>query len=176
MAFRGSCGLCFCWNGQTPMTTSEKKSELLPGFANLGLDPRLLGTLSALGYEEPTPIQAVAILSIWSIWRPAINPTNSTTVADPRGSSSTTASSLSVQQQSASSMPEPATPVAEAAQTSSQTAPPVPAQSPTPATGPDRTITGTTAGQPSRPLKRSQSPTSRSAWYGRSSGPPAFCS
>jgi ATP-dependent RNA helicase DeaD len=43
------------------MTTSEKNPELLQGFANLGLDPRLLSTLSALGYEEPTPIQRAAI-------------------------------------------------------------------------------------------------------------------
>ncbi len=31
------------------------------GFSSLGLDPRLLATLSALGYEEPTPIQRRAI-------------------------------------------------------------------------------------------------------------------
>ncbi len=30
-------------------------------FSGLGLDPRLLTTLSALGYEEPTPVQARAI-------------------------------------------------------------------------------------------------------------------
>ena len=43
------------------MTTSEKKPELLRGFANLGLDHGLLGTLAELGYEEPTPIQRSAI-------------------------------------------------------------------------------------------------------------------
>ena len=43
------------------MTTSDKKAELLESFADLGLDPRLLATLAALGYEEPTPIQRAAI-------------------------------------------------------------------------------------------------------------------
>ncbi|MGQ0648540.1 MAG: DEAD/DEAH box helicase [Gemmatimonadaceae bacterium] len=32
-----------------------------PGFAALGLDPRLLDALTALGYEEPTAIQARAV-------------------------------------------------------------------------------------------------------------------
>ncbi|RPI61025.1 MAG: DEAD/DEAH box helicase, partial [Planctomycetaceae bacterium] len=41
--------------------TTEKKSELLESFANLGLDPKLLATLAELGYEEPTPIQLAAI-------------------------------------------------------------------------------------------------------------------
>jgi ATP-dependent RNA helicase DeaD len=41
--------------------TSEKKTELLEGFAALGLDAKLLSTLTALGYEEPTPIQRAAI-------------------------------------------------------------------------------------------------------------------
>ncbi len=41
--------------------TSDEKSELLEGFADLGLDARLLSTLAALGYEEPTPIQRAAI-------------------------------------------------------------------------------------------------------------------
>src|SRR5262245_38897641 len=31
------------------------------GFADLGLDPRLVETITALGYEEPTPIQREAI-------------------------------------------------------------------------------------------------------------------
>ncbi len=31
------------------------------GFAALGLDPRILRTIAALGYEEPTPVQAAAI-------------------------------------------------------------------------------------------------------------------
>ncbi len=31
------------------------------GFADLGLDPRLLSALTTLGYEEPTPIQRAAI-------------------------------------------------------------------------------------------------------------------
>jgi ATP-dependent RNA helicase DeaD len=33
----------------------------IDGFATLGLDPKLLGTLTELGYEEPTPIQREAI-------------------------------------------------------------------------------------------------------------------
>src|ERR1700684_460331 len=41
-------------------------SDTLPslqatGFAALGLDARLVETLTALGYEEPTPIQREAI-------------------------------------------------------------------------------------------------------------------
>ena len=32
-----------------------------PTFADLGLRPELLNALSALGYEEPTPIQQEAI-------------------------------------------------------------------------------------------------------------------
>ncbi len=36
-------------------------SEDTPGFAALPLDPRLLRTLAALGYEEPTPVQLAAI-------------------------------------------------------------------------------------------------------------------
>src|SRR5881409_3532250 len=32
-----------------------------PGFAVLGLDPRLAEAIAALGYEEPTPIQREAI-------------------------------------------------------------------------------------------------------------------
>ncbi|MEP6692615.1 MAG: DEAD/DEAH box helicase, partial [Gemmatimonadaceae bacterium] len=31
------------------------------GFAALGLDAKVLPTLAALGYEEPTPIQREAI-------------------------------------------------------------------------------------------------------------------
>jgi ATP-dependent RNA helicase DeaD len=38
----------------TPETTTE-------GFAKLGLDPKLVSSLSELGYEEPTPIQREAI-------------------------------------------------------------------------------------------------------------------
>ncbi len=41
--------------------TTEKKPPLLEGFAKLDLDPKLLATLSELGYEEPTPIQQAAI-------------------------------------------------------------------------------------------------------------------
>src|SRR5215207_7826962 len=35
--------------------------ETMPGFAALGLDPRLVDALAALGYEEPTPVQREAI-------------------------------------------------------------------------------------------------------------------
>ena len=40
-----------------------KKTEnpAATGFASLGLDPRLVTALGALGYEEPTPIQSEAI-------------------------------------------------------------------------------------------------------------------
>jgi ATP-dependent RNA helicase DeaD len=43
------------------MTARESADTVAPGFAALGLDPRLLGELAALGYEEPTPIQREAI-------------------------------------------------------------------------------------------------------------------
>ena len=36
-------------------------TEKLGGFTGLGLDERLIATLTALGYEEPTPIQREAI-------------------------------------------------------------------------------------------------------------------
>ena len=45
----------------TPRTTRPTESEPSPGFAALGLDPRLVDALAALGYEEPTPIQREAI-------------------------------------------------------------------------------------------------------------------
>ncbi len=40
-------------------TSSADTSDA--GFSGLGLDPRLVGALAALGYEEPTPIQREAI-------------------------------------------------------------------------------------------------------------------
>lgn len=41
---------------------SDSASEQTnPGFAELGLDPRLVEALAGLGYEEPTPIQREAI-------------------------------------------------------------------------------------------------------------------
>ena len=41
---------------------SENRVDAAPAsFAELGLDPRLLGVLQELGYEEPTPIQRAAI-------------------------------------------------------------------------------------------------------------------
>jgi ATP-dependent RNA helicase DeaD len=45
----------------TPRTTRPAESEPGPGFAALGLDPRLVEALTALGYEEPTPVQREAI-------------------------------------------------------------------------------------------------------------------
>ena len=41
--------------------TEDKATETASGFANLGLDPKLLESLTVLGYEEPTPIQKEAI-------------------------------------------------------------------------------------------------------------------
>ena len=43
------------------MTTRSVRPSADAGFASLGLDPRLLQGLTALGYEEPTPIQVAAI-------------------------------------------------------------------------------------------------------------------
>lgn len=40
---------------------SISETAELTGFASLGMDVRLLSALSALGYEEPTPIQLAAI-------------------------------------------------------------------------------------------------------------------
>ncbi|MFT4217296.1 MAG: DEAD/DEAH box helicase [Micropruina sp.] len=42
-------------------TDSAAPEEPTPGFADLGLDDRLLRTLRQLGYESPTPIQAATI-------------------------------------------------------------------------------------------------------------------
>ncbi len=42
-------------------TSSSESSELPPGFTGLGLDPRVVDALAALGYEEPTPVQREAI-------------------------------------------------------------------------------------------------------------------
>ena len=39
----------------------ETTADTSPGFAALGLDPRLVSALATLGYEEPTPIQREAI-------------------------------------------------------------------------------------------------------------------
>jgi ATP-dependent RNA helicase DeaD len=44
-----------------PMDQERNTSEDGPTFEDLGLRPELLGALSALGYEEPTPIQHEAI-------------------------------------------------------------------------------------------------------------------
>ena len=50
----------------TDVTDVESREETqlaepADGFAALDLDPRLLRTIAALGYEEPTPIQREAI-------------------------------------------------------------------------------------------------------------------
>src|SRR6187551_2057049 len=39
----------------------KNEQESAGGFGNVGLDPRLVTTLTELGYEEPTPIQREAI-------------------------------------------------------------------------------------------------------------------
>ena len=44
----------------TPSPTSSEHTADT-GFSGLGLDPRLVGALAGLGYEEPTPIQREAI-------------------------------------------------------------------------------------------------------------------
>ncbi len=41
--------------------SDDVETEERDAFAALGLDPRLLRTLTALGYEEPTPVQLAAI-------------------------------------------------------------------------------------------------------------------
>ncbi|HEY3788910.1 MAG TPA: DEAD/DEAH box helicase, partial [Urbifossiella sp.] len=41
--------------------TEEKEAETTSGFAKLGLDPKIVESLTTLGYEEPTPIQREAI-------------------------------------------------------------------------------------------------------------------
>src|SRR3954452_4269785 len=45
----------------TPRAAAPAPLEQSPGFAALGLDPRLVDALAALGYEEPTPVQREAI-------------------------------------------------------------------------------------------------------------------
>ncbi|HUF25928.1 MAG TPA: DEAD/DEAH box helicase [Gemmatimonadaceae bacterium] len=47
--------------GTAERAEARESAEALPGFDALGLDERLLGALTALGYEEPTPIQREAI-------------------------------------------------------------------------------------------------------------------
>ena len=43
------------------MVMTKAANDTAKGFANLGLNPKLLETLTELGYEEPTPIQREAI-------------------------------------------------------------------------------------------------------------------
>jgi ATP-dependent RNA helicase DeaD len=45
----------------TPRSGTSGTDQQAPGFAALGLDPRLVEALGALGYEEPTPVQREAI-------------------------------------------------------------------------------------------------------------------
>jgi ATP-dependent RNA helicase DeaD len=45
----------------TPRSSTSGTDQPAPGFAALGLDPRLVEALGALGYEEPTPVQREAI-------------------------------------------------------------------------------------------------------------------
>jgi ATP-dependent RNA helicase DeaD len=45
----------------TPRASAPPPVDQSPGFAALGLDPRLVDALAALGYEEPTPVQREAI-------------------------------------------------------------------------------------------------------------------
>jgi ATP-dependent RNA helicase DeaD len=45
----------------TPRAAAPASTEQSPGFGTLGLDPRLVDALAALGYEEPTPVQREAI-------------------------------------------------------------------------------------------------------------------
>ena len=45
----------------TARTESPIATEPPPGFSGLGLDPRIVTALLALGYEEPTPVQREAI-------------------------------------------------------------------------------------------------------------------
>jgi ATP-dependent RNA helicase DeaD len=45
----------------TPRKESLDGSEVAPGFSGLGLDERVISALTALGYEEPTPVQREAI-------------------------------------------------------------------------------------------------------------------
>ena len=45
----------------TPRAAAPPPTDQGPGFAALGLDPRLVDALAALGYEEPTPVQREAI-------------------------------------------------------------------------------------------------------------------
>ena len=44
-----------------PPDTQPAPSAAMAGFAALGLDPRIVAALTALGYEEPTPIQQQTI-------------------------------------------------------------------------------------------------------------------
>src|SRR5512141_2482774 len=46
---------------KTAISPEPSDADSVGGFAELGLDARLLSALTALGYEEPTPIQRAAI-------------------------------------------------------------------------------------------------------------------
>src|SRR5687768_8530840 len=43
------------------MANEDKAPDVSDGFGNLGLDAKLVASLTELGYEEPTPIQREAI-------------------------------------------------------------------------------------------------------------------
>jgi ATP-dependent RNA helicase DeaD len=45
----------------TPRAATPAPPDEMPGFAALGLDPRIVDALATLGYEEPTPVQREAI-------------------------------------------------------------------------------------------------------------------
>ena len=45
----------------TPKTATSPSPDQTAGFSGLGLDPRIVDALAALGYEEPTPVQREAI-------------------------------------------------------------------------------------------------------------------
>ncbi len=46
---------------KTATSPASSEADSIGGFADLGLDSRLLSALAQLGYEEPTPIQRAAI-------------------------------------------------------------------------------------------------------------------
>ena len=45
----------------TPKTAIAPGTDSIMGFNTLGLDTRIVDSLAALGYEEPTPVQREAI-------------------------------------------------------------------------------------------------------------------
>ena len=43
------------------MPSTKKESTITPGFASLGLAEDIVAAITALGYEEPTPVQRETI-------------------------------------------------------------------------------------------------------------------